>query len=338
MKALQFVGPQDLRFVDLPEPQIGENEVLMRVKKVGICGTDLHIYNGGMKVPASQVLGHEFVGDIVKIGNNVTNVKAGDRAVAEHLIGCGKCPYCLRGERNLCKTPAIVGINRQGALAEYISLPSNLVFKLPDELSYDEGVLVEPLSIAVYAVRKAGVEVGDQIAVVGQGPIGLMVDFVAKASGGTVTGFDKHDNRLAYAKGHEFISKGLNITQEDYLKEFKDDVGDGADIVFEVVGSSTSAELAIELTRSGGKVIVLGVFEHDVTINMMNIVKKELQVFGSWTAVFSFEDTIRLMQSRNLDTDQLITHRYSFADSIKAFQDASVDKGNRIKSVIEFSA
>lgn len=337
MKALQFVGPQDLKFVELPEPQIQDNEVLMKVKKVGICGTDLHIYNGGMNTPLPLILGHEFVGDIIKVGASVTNVKVGDRAVAEHVIGCGKCTYCLKGEKNLCKVPTIIGINRQGALAEYLSIPAELVLKIPDELSYDEGVLVEPLSIAVYAVKKAGVDVGNRVAVVGQGPIGLMVDFVAEASGGIVSGFDKHDNRLAYAKDNGYIDKAFNITQVDFLKQFKEEATDGADIVFEAVGSDSSAELAIELAKSGGRVVILGVFEHNVTLNMMNIVKKELQVFGSWTCVFSFEETILLMKSQKLDVSKIITNRYSFADSIKAFQEASTDKGSRIKSIIEFT-
>lgn len=338
MKALQFFGTQDLRFIELPDPQINENEILMKVKKVGICGTDLHIYNGGMNVSMPLVLGHEFVGDIVKIGNNVTDVQVGDKAVAEHLIGCGKCFYCREGKRNLCKVPTIIGLNRQGALAEYIAIPSELIFKLPKELSYDEGVLVEPLSIAVYAVRKSGVKVGDQIAVVGQGPIGLLVNFAAKASGGIIFGFDKHDNRITYAKSHKYVQEGFNIVQEGYLKQFKEAVGDGADIVFEAVGSDTSAELAIELARSGGKVVVLGVFEHDVMVNMMNIVKKELQVYGSWTCVFSFEETILLMKSQKLDANQLITHRYPFSDAVKAFREASSNKGSRIKSVIELTA
>jgi (R,R)-butanediol dehydrogenase / meso-butanediol dehydrogenase / diacetyl reductase len=186
-------------------------------------------------------------------------------------------------------------------------------------------------------VRKAGVDVGDQVAVVGQGPIGLLVDFVAKASGGTVIGFDKHDKRIAYAKDHGYVYKGFNIAQEGYIKQFKEEAADGADIVFEAVGSDTSAELAIELARSGGKVIILGVFEHDVDINMMNIVKKELQVYGSWTCIFSFEETILLMKSQKLDANQLITHRYPFSDAIRAFQEAASDKENRIKSVIEFS-
>ena len=337
MKALQFFGKKDLRFVEIPEPEIKANEVLMRVKKVGICGTDLHIYNGGMSVPTPLVLGHEFVGDLVKVGEQVTNVSVGDRAVAEHVVGCEKCTYCIQGKRNLCKNPTVIGIHRPGALAEYVVLPAELVYKLPDELSYDEGVLVEPVSIAVYAVRKTYVDVGDRVAVVGQGPVGLLVDYVAKASGGIVFGFDKHDNRLGYAKDHNYVYKAFNIGEERYKEQFRNDAPEGADIVFEVVGSDSSAELALELAKPGGRVTILGVFEHDVMINMMQIVKKELKVRGSWTCIFSFEQTMLFMKSQKLDTNQLITHRYSFENAVKAFDESLTDKSNRIKSIIEFS-
>ncbi|MEN9407433.1 MAG: hypothetical protein RLZZ455_649 [Candidatus Parcubacteria bacterium] len=336
MKALQFFGKQDLRIVELPQPTIAEHEVLMKVKKVGICGTDLHIYNGGTPVTTPLVPGHEFVGDIVAVGSKVTNISVGQRAVSEHVVRCGECSYCLQGKPNLCKTPSVIGLHRQGALAEYIALPAQLVFPLPDELSYDEGVLVEPLSIAVYAVRKAGINVGDRIAVVGQGPIGLLVDFVAKASGGTLFGFDKHQNRLAFAREQGYIYKDYSIESSQFLEHFKKDADDGADVVFEVVGSEMSAKLAFDLARPGGKVIILGIFQHDVMINMMAIVRKELQVMGSWTCVFSFEETMLLMKSQKLSTEKLITHRYPFADAVKAFQEASTDKSGRIKTVIEF--
>lgn len=337
MKALQYFGKNDLRFVDVPEPQIADDEVLMKVKKVGICGTDLHIYNGGMNVPTPLIMGHEFVGDIVKVGAKVEHISVGNRAVAEHVIGCGDCVYCLQGKKNLCIKPTVIGLHRAGALAEYICLPANLVYCLPDVISYDEGVLVEPLSIAVYAVRKAGINVGDSVAVVGQGPIGLFVDYVAKNAGAMVYGFDKHDNRLGYAKANEFINDGINITTENFMETFKKNLApDGTNIVFEAVGSDSSAELALELAMASGQVVILGVFEHDVTINMMNIVKKELHVHGSWTCIFSFDHTISLLQARHIKAETIITHRYPFADAIKAFQEASTDRGSRIKSVIEF--
>lgn len=338
MQAFQLFGKKDLRLVELPEPTIDNNDVLLKIKKVGICGTDLHIYNGGMNVPLPLVLGHEFVGDVVRIGDGVTNVKVGDRAVAEHVIGCGTCLYCKQGKRNLCKSPTIIGLHIQGALAQYMKIPSELVYLLPSELSYDEGVLVEPLSIAVYAVRNTQVRVGDTVAVVGQGPIGLLVDQVAKSAGATVFGFDRHDQRLNFAKEHGYIFQGINITKQNYLDEFKQMIagGDGADVVFEAVGSDSSAELALELARATGKVTILGVFEHNVQINMMQIVKKELHVQGSWTCIFSFPQTLLLLKSKAIDTTNFITHRYSFSDTIKAFQEASTDKEGRIKSVIEF--
>ncbi len=336
MKALHFIGKQNLTIVETPEPEIGETDVLMKIKKVGICGTDLHIYKGGMNVSTPLVLGHEFVGDIAKIGSEVTHLAVGDRVVADHVVGCAECSYCRTGKRNLCKNPVVLGIHRPGALAEYMAIPADLVFKLPDALSYDEGVLVEPLSIAVYAVRKAGIYVGDTIAVVGQGPIGLLVDFVAKASGGTVFGFDRHDNRIGFARDCGYIYNGFNTSVETFMRNFNDQAPEGAHIVFEAVGSDTSASLAFELARPGGTVVVLGVFDHDVAVNMMHIVRKELRVIGSWTSVFSIEETILLMQSQKLDTQKIITHRYAFADAPRAFEEALTDKSNRIKTVIEF--
>lgn len=337
MKAFQFFGKNDLQLVELPEPEVGDNDVLLKIKKIGICGTDLHIYTGGMPVQTPLVLGHEFVGDIAKVGKNVAKVKVGDGAVAEHVIGCGKCMYCDSGKRNLCKNPTVLGLHKQGALAEYLAVPENLVYRLPEELGYDEGVLVEPISIAVYAVRKAEVRVGDTVAVIGQGPIGLFVDEVAKSAGATVYGFDKHDNRLQFAKDHNFIHKGFNVTQTEYLSNFQSQLSaDGADVVFEAVGSDQSAEMAFELARDAGKVLVLGVFEHNVQVNMMQIVKKELTVQGSWTCIFAFGPTIALLASKEIAVDQFITHRYPFSETKKAFDEALTDKGNRIKTVIEF--
>ena len=337
MKALQFLGKQDLQFVDIPEPAISETDVLMKIRKVGICGTDLHIYNGGMNVPTPLVLGHEFVGDIVKIGEKVVGVKVGDRVVAEHVIGCDNCAYCREGKRNLCKDPVVIGLHRPGALAEYLAIPADLVFKLPDELSYDEGVLVEPLSIAVYAVRKAEVEVGDIVAVIGQGPIGLLVDYVAQASGGIVIGFDRHDNRIAFAKEQNYIRHGYNTQLDGFRERFAAHATDGAEVVFEAVGSDTSASLAFDLAKPGGRVIILGVYAHDVTVNMMHIVRKELKVMGSWTSIFSLEETLQLMRIHKLATEKIITHRYSFEDAKKAFEEALNDKSNRIKTIIELS-
>ncbi|MEK7078774.1 MAG: zinc-binding dehydrogenase, partial [Patescibacteria group bacterium] len=162
-------------------------------------------------------------------------------------------------------------------------------------------------------------------------------DQVAKSAGGTVFGFDRHDGRLQYAQNHQYVYKGINTNGEKFIERLRETDGyNGADVTFEAVGSESSAELALELTRAGGKVVILGVFEHDVHINMMQIVKKELQVQGSWTCIFSFDQTLLLLKTKKIDITGLITHRYPFSDAMKAFDEATNDKANRIKSVIEF--
>ncbi len=338
MKALLYFGPKDLRFTDIPKPSIAPDEILMKVKEIGICGTDLHIYSGGMKVPTPLVMGHEFVGEVVEAGSGVKNVKVHDRVVAEHVIGCGKCIYCNQGLKNLCKSPVVIGLHRSGALAEFLSIPANLVFPIPNDLSYDDGVLVEPLSIAVYAMKRAGITKPCNVAVVGQGPIGIFVDQVAKAMGCKVYGFDINDARLAYSQKMGFIDAGLNTGSASYMQDFQKVLGtDGADVVFEVVGREETAQISLNLAKSRGKVVILGVFEHDVSLNMMQIVKKELQVLGSWTCLDSFAETIELIKSKDIDTSTLITHRYTFDNAIKAFEEAFDTSTNRIKSIIEFS-
>lgn len=338
MKALQYLGPRQLQFADLPKPTLSETDVLLKIKKVGICGTDLHIYNGGMNVPTPIVLGHEFVGDVVEVGSNVHHVKVGDKAVGEHVIGCGTCVYCREGKRNLCIKPAVIGLHKPGVLAEFLVLPKQLVYPLPPNVDYDAGVLVEPISIAVYAVRKAAVDVGQTVAVIGQGPIGLFVDQVAKANGGIVYGLDIQDNRLHYAKEKHYVDQTINSSQSDALQILGQMTNtDGADVVFEAVGIEKTAQLALDLARPGGKVVVLGVFEHDVLVNMMQVVKKELTVMGSWTCLYAFEPTIQLLASGRVLADGLITHRYAFGDAIKAFEESSKYTDNRIKTVIEFN-
>jgi 2-desacetyl-2-hydroxyethyl bacteriochlorophyllide A dehydrogenase len=336
MKALAYYGKEDLRLVELPRPTISENEILLQIKQVGICGTDLHIYHGGMTVPTPLVMGHEFVGDVVEVGAQVTHLQVGDRAVAEHVMGCGNCDYCSRGQKNLCIAPVVIGLHRSGALAEFMVLPAELVFKLPDGLSYEEGVLAEPLSIAVYAVQKAKLRVGQFVVVIGQGPIGLFLDVVAKERGVKVIGVDVLDARLDYAQQHGFVDYCINSKAEDVLKKIQEITGsDGADVVFEAVGIEPTARMALDVTRRGGEVVMLGVFERDVLVNMMQIVKKELVVSGSWTCLDAFPATIALLETKKIHIDDFITHRYSFDNAIKAFEEASTYGANRIKSVIE---
>lgn len=336
MKQVVYTGPRTLKLREAPKPKIKADEVLIRIKSVGLCGTDLHIYNGGMKLPVPLVMGHEFSGIIDEVGDLVKNFQAGDRVVAEHIINCGQCFYCLSGQPNLCSAAKIIGLNLPGALAEYLAVPARLVYKIPASLSFEVAALIEPLSIAYYAVKQARSVLGKKVAVIGQGPVGLLVSQVLKDGGAEVVGIDVLDWRLKFAKRHKWIDLAINTKNKSWSKQLSKFMPSGADIVFEVVGREDTAEMALEIARRDADVYILGVFESPSKINLMNIVKKELNVFGSWTCAFAFPPSIKLVAAGKIDLKSLISHRYPFSETIQAFKDSAGYVGNRIKTVINF--
>lgn len=334
MKALIFHGPGQMTYEDVPQPRIGRKDVLMRVRAVGICGTDLHIYRGGLPVAPHSIIGHEFSGTVAAMGTDVHHVHVGDPIVAEHVVNCGTCPYCKTGKSNLCPYAQIIGVQRPGALAQYIGLPASMVYKLPDTISFEEGALIEPLSIALYAVREAGFLLDKRVAVVGQGPIGLLVDQVLTAAGALVTGIDIRPDTLAFAKQKGWIRHAIRTGKGSVPNRVLKLTPDGYDIVFEAVGNEVTAQMSLDITRRNGSVYLLGVFGSPAQLNLMQLVKKELKVFGSWTCANAFQDTIELVSRKKIDLKSLITHRFPLRDAARAFSDAGSYKGRRLKTVI----
>lgn len=336
MKALLFEGKERLAFRNLPIPKIGNSDVLLKMKSVGICGTDLHIYHGGMGVPAGSILGHEFSGVVVGVGGNVRNVQKGMRVVAEHVLNCGKCFYCLRGKPNLCVKAEIYGIHRPGAFAEYMAIPARLVFPIPASISFDEAALLEPLTIALFAASQAGFLLEKTVAVIGQGPIGMLLDQVLSTAGAHVIGIDVLPKRLSFVRKTKWAHVLLNPKDTLFAKKLSRVAPEGADAVFEAVGKAVTADLAFDIARRDANVFLLGVFEHPATVDLMKLVKKELNVFGSWTCSFSFPAAIDLVAAKKINVKPLLTHRYPFRESIKAFRDSDRYSGNRMKTVITF--
>lgn len=337
MKALVYEGKHRVNIREVPKPKLGPDDVLLKIRSVGICGTDLHIYNGGTDVKRGTIIGHEFSGVIAAVGKNVNQLKVGMRAVGEHVATCGKCFYCLRGKPNLCLRAQIYGLDLPGALSEFMVLPARLVYQIPTSVSFDEGAMIEPLTIALYAASQAGFLLEQRVAVVGQGPIGLLLDQVLEAAGAHVIGIDVIDSRLAFAKKQGWAHVTLNPTKKVFQAELKKISSIGVDSSFEVVGKETTAALCLDITRRDGNVFMLGVYEQPATLNLMRIIKKELNLFGSWTCAFSFPASIDLVAEKKIDLKSLVTHRYPFNDAAKALADASVYSGNRIKTVIQLS-
>ena len=336
MKALVYTKPKTIVYQEVLMPKIKPDELLLKIKSVGICGTDLHIYNGGMNLPTPLVIGHEFSGLIEKVGSQVNNFKKGDRVVAEHVVSCGQCYYCLQGKPNLCSFAKIIGLHLPGALAEYLAVPAQLVYKIPNNLSFDEAAMIEPLSIAYYATLEVGFVLGKKVAVVGQGPIGLLVDQLLKNAGAYVIGLDIQDARLKFAWQKKWVDKIINSQKQNVVQEINKLTGDGVDIAFEVVGQEITAEMSLEITRRDGLVILLGVFESPSKLNLMHLVKKELNVRGSWTCALSFPNSIELAASGKVDLKSLITHKYLAANGDKAFQDSFTYREGRTKTIINF--
>ncbi len=330
MKAAVFLGPKKIEIKNVPKPKIKANEVLMQSKAVGICGTDLHIYNGGYKVPKGSILGHEFSGIVVKVGSKVKRFKIGDRIVGEHVIPCGRCEFCKTGKPNLCNQVEIIGVGKPGALGEYVAIPEDLCYKLPKNISFEEAALIEPLSISVYALKQAGQLLDRDVAIIGQGPIGILLDQLLKIAGAKVVGFDVLKHRLKFVKQNKWVDAVVDSSKN--IKKWNDKF----DRVFEVVGKEVTAQMSIDIARRDGDIFLVGVFGEPTKINLMQVVKKELNIYGSWTCAFTFPESINLVAQGKINLRSLITHRYSIDEVDKAFKEASQYSKDRIKTVISF--
>lgn len=338
MQALVYEGKGKMVLRNVPKPRPAAGEVLLKVKSVGICGTDLHIYNGGMpSVKPKTIIGHEFSGQVVALGKGVTTLKRGDRVVAEHVVTCSRCHYCRHGRPELCLKRTVLGMDRPGALSEYMVVPANLAYPFPKSITWDEAAVIEPLTIGLFAIHQAGFLLEKKVAVIGQGPIGIVLDQVLTAAGAHVIGIDVQSNRLAFAKKHGWVRETLNSGDKDFAKKFLAKYPLGVDQSFEAVGREATAELCIDITRRGGKVTILGVFEKPATLDLMMVIKKELNLFGSWTCAFSFPAAIEMVAEKKIDLKSLVTHRYALADGAKAFADSFQYTEGRIKSVIQVS-
>lgn len=337
MKAAVLRGPYDIRVEEVERPSIVENEVLVRVARCGICGSDVHAYKGKHPDFVIPIIpGHEFSGVVEEVGDGVRRVKPGDRVVVEPLKTCGKCYFCIRGQYNRCMNLKVIGAQTDGALAEYVAVEERWVYKLPGEMSFEEGAMVEPVAVAVHAVRRAG-NLGDKVLILGAGTIGLLTMQVAKAYGASEVAItDIKDWKLELAKelGADHV---INPSKEDlgrFVNRWTD--GIGVDSSFEAVGAEATFNQALKYTRKGGSVVIIGVFEQKPMAEVMELVNKELEIHGS--LVYSWDDfpkAIGLIHKKKIDVKKLISETMKL-DYIKdAFDKIIFNKENIIKIQIE---
>lgn len=339
MQALLFTAIKKQELVDVPVPTLEPNEVLVKVKSVGVCGSDLHGYTGhtGRRIPP-LIMGHEATGEVVSVGKAVTSWSLGSRVATQTVTFCGRCPQCLSGQRSLCENRLIMGMSAPGAYAEYVKWPAASLSRLPDSLSYEHGALVEPLSIAVHAVGLVHIRPYDSAMIVGAGPIGLLTLAVLRLTGvNMIAVSDTSDARLEIARslGAQVTINPTRQNPREAVNQFTG--GSGVDITFEAVGFSTTALQSLEVTRSKGTVIWIGNSQRMIEIDMQAIVTRELRVFGSYgMSAEEFERSIQMLADGRIPAETLINRRAVLSEGPELF-DQLLASPETIKCVINFN-
>lgn len=306
-----FRGNGVLEYVERQKPQLmADDDVIVRIEACGICGTDLNILATppAHKATPGIVIGHEGVGIVEAMGPAVQGLQPGDRVVIANRLTCGQCAYCRRGLDNQCTNYQTIGTTIDGAFAPTLRATARALWKIDPSVPRDDAALFEPLACAVGSIKRAPFQPGDNVAIIGAGPMGLLFALLYRSMGaGKVIVLDMAPYRLDFA--HEMgIDAALNVTQVDAPAEVKRLTGLGADIVVDAVGNQINQ--AIQLARRGGQMILFGIRPHDnPPVNQYTITRYDLTVHGTFVGLYPFAQTIQLLESRRVQPSVLITHR-----------------------------
>ncbi len=310
---------------DKPVPEVGYNDVLIKIRKTAICGTDIHIYNwddwSQKTVPLGMTTGHEFVGEIVEIGEGVRGFSKGDRVSGEGHLVCGYCRNCRAGRRHLCRNTIGVGVNRQGAFAEYLCIPAVNAFPIPDDISDDLASIFDPYGNAVHTALSFDM-VGEDVLVTGAGPIGIMGAAIARHVGARhVVITDVNDYRLGLAEKIG-VTRAVNVMKES-LDDVMNELGmvEGFDVGLEMSGNGAAFEQMLEKMNHGGKVALLGIPSADTTIDWNQVIFKGLVIKGIYgREMFETWYKMATMLQSGLAIEPVITHHFPVDDYEKAFE------------------
>jgi (R,R)-butanediol dehydrogenase/meso-butanediol dehydrogenase/diacetyl reductase len=340
MKALRIYGKRDLRYEEVPEPAPSTGQVKIRISFAGICGSDLSEYVHLNVIPADRLpitIGHEFSGRVVEVGEGVSEFKVGDRVTGVGYRYCGKCFYCQRGIFNLCEKAGFSGLTDDGCMAEYLIAPIYSTYKLPDSVSDEYGALVEPLSVSFHAVRQGKVQLGDRVAIVGDGTIGLGVLLATRAAGASkayVIAKHKRRGDSALAMGATQVIYKDDGDPVQSIRNLTD--GLGADIVIESAGSQDSPKLAVDLTRAGGTTVVVGLSEKPNLFDFKQVVFLEKNIIGNAIYINEAKTVIDMLVDGRIDPGHLITSIVALKDAVGlGFEKLLVDKEANIKILLK---
>lgn len=342
MKALVLTEYNHFEYKDMPDPDPGKTDVLIKVKAVSICGSDIHGMDGssGRRRPPI-IMGHEASGVIEKTGAEVTAWHKGDRVTFDSTEYCGTCPFCRQGMINLCDNRRVLGVScedyrRHGAFADYVAVPQHILYRLPDEVSFVQAAMVEPLSIAVHAVERTPLNLNDSVLVVGAGMIGLLVIQVLRSAGcGTIVALDLEDDRLGRAcrLGADVGLRADSSDLAERIGALTD--GRGLDRSFEVVGISPTLNSALTHIRKGGSATLVGNLAPNTEFPMQWVVTRELTLYGSCSSRLEYPACLDMIARKKVDVEALITNTAPLSEGDSWFKRLYDQEPGLLKVVLQ---
>jgi L-iditol 2-dehydrogenase len=342
MNALLLREYKHLELIDLPQPEIGPRDLLIRVKACGICGSDIHGYDGstGRRIPP-LVMGHEAAGLVEAAGSEVTRFKTGDRVTFDSTVYCGECFFCLRGQQNLCDNRQVLGVScgdyrRNGAFAEFVSVPERICYRLPDNVPFEHAALIEAISVAVHAVSLTPIALNDTAIVVGSGMIGLLIIQSLKLTGcGRIIAIDVDDSKLKVA-GQLGAHETINSRNEDAkARVLALTGGRGADLALEAVGATDPIQTAIDCVRKGGVVTLVGNLSPKVQIPLQAVVSRQLKLIGSCASNGEYPTCIDLLARGAIQVEPMISARAPLSEGVEWFERLYGKEPNLMKVILQ---
>ncbi len=334
MKAVVFESPNKIEITEVPDPVIKENEVLIAVKSAGVCGTDVHIYEGDFIGTYPVIPGHEFSGEVIDVGKDVKSVKPGDRVAVDPCIFCRKCSFCRENHENFCRNLVAYGVHLNGGFAEMVSVREENVY-LIDGLSYIEGAFVEPVGCGIHGIKQIGMNIGEHVLIFGSGPIGLILMQLCKNYGSaSITVVDIFNDKLEIAK--KLGATNTVTSDHNVMENLKNINEEGFHVVIDATGSPSVVQNMFNYVRDRGRLLFFGVCpqKSKIEISPYEVYKRELKIFGTFSLLHTAMPAIDMIREKKINVSDLVSHHFSL-DNFYTALDMMFNRSSSMKIIIE---
>lgn len=336
MKQLVCVEPGQFAMLDVERPILKADGAIVRIKRIGVCGTDYHAFNGQQPFfTYPRVLGHELSGEVVELASDEQGLRIGDKVAIVPYMNCGQCRTCEQGKTNCCPSLKVAGVHQDGGMQEYMSVPTSHLIRVND-LTYDEAALLEPLAIGAHAVRRAEISADDIVAVIGAGPIGLGIMLFARERGAKVIAVDMNESRLAFCAEWLGVEHTVSVLGDVGQQIEAITGGHMADVVLDATGNKNAMEQSLNYISYGGRVVYVGLTKDVLQFHNPDFHKRETTLMGSRNATRQdFEVVYDVLKRRTVNMQRYITHRATFAEAGEQFAQWLKPQSNVIKALIQ---